>query len=243
MVSKIIKKHRILVVDDDIHIEKIIGRILDTIGVDMVYAADGKEALEELINASMPFSMVISDQVMPGMKGHELLEKVRELSPNTIRFILTGYTELKIIIHAVNQGAIHRYLVKPCDPVFLSEEIRKGLEDYEFILENDHLLTLAKEQNRKLYKFYQSLVKKTADHKNEIQNLDADIRMLGEKIEAIKNRTPEYEDNIQKKLAHMLDKAGVMNEQGASLLLEECVFELHEQFSEIAARNNVEFKH
>lgn len=63
---------------------------------------------------------------MPEMSGTEFFSRVRQLYPDTIRIVLTGYTDLDSITGAINRGAIHRFLTKPWDDDQLREEVRQA---------------------------------------------------------------------------------------------------------------------
>jgi len=72
---------------------------------------DGHQAVE--IAKHQRIHVIVSDQRMPLMPGVEVLRRVREASPNTMRLLLTGYSDLEAIIGSVNEGEIFRYLTKP----------------------------------------------------------------------------------------------------------------------------------
>jgi len=101
--------HTILVVDDE---AKAIEKIVGTIDAEITFAAGGAEGIEKIKSAPVPFSLIISNQRMPGMKGYEFLEKAREITPDSVRVLVTGYSDMDAIIDAVNRGAIHRYILK-----------------------------------------------------------------------------------------------------------------------------------
>jgi len=69
------------------------------------------------------FHVIVSDQRMPEMQGVEVLRTAREVSPNTVRLLLTGFADLAAIIGSVNEGEIFRYVSKPWDNEELSEHI------------------------------------------------------------------------------------------------------------------------
>ena len=62
---------------------------------------------------------------MPGISGTELLSKVKEMHPETVRMVLSGYTDLSAVTAAINQGAIYKFLTKPWD----DEELRLQVRD------------------------------------------------------------------------------------------------------------------
>lgn len=101
---------KILFVDDEIRIVKLLKMMFRS-KYDVYTAVSGAEALALLKNN--PVDIVVSDQRMPGMLGIELLAEVRKTWPNTIRLLLTGYTDLVAIIGAVNEGEVYRFLNKP----------------------------------------------------------------------------------------------------------------------------------
>jgi CheY-like chemotaxis protein len=79
-----------------------------------VDTATGGERGLMLIHDCGPYCVVISDMRMPGMNGAEFLSQVRQKTPETVRMLLTGYTDINAAIEAVNEGNIFRFLTKPC---------------------------------------------------------------------------------------------------------------------------------
>lgn len=92
--------------------------------------AVGAEAALKLL-AEEKFAVVVSDQRMPGMTGTELLKKVKELSPETIRVILTGYSDLDSIIEAINSGEVWRFINKPWENDKLKGTVKAAVDLYE----------------------------------------------------------------------------------------------------------------
>lgn len=94
---------------------------------------DGHEAVDIVKRERV--HVIISDQRMPIMTGVDLLRRVREASPNTMRLLLTGYSDLEAIVNSVNEGEIFRYLTKPwsakeiLNTVTQAAEIALGLEE------------------------------------------------------------------------------------------------------------------
>lgn len=106
-------------------------------------AVSGEQGLAAIRTAG-PFSVVISDMRMPGMNGAEFLGKVRQMVPDTVRMLLTGYADLDAAIDAVNQGNIFRYLAKPCEKDVLVNAIQCGLEKYRSTAANNELVKKAR---------------------------------------------------------------------------------------------------
>ena len=102
-------------------------------------AQSGEEALELLKHKA--FSLVISDQRMPKMTGVELFEQVKEQYPDIVRIILTGYSEVKAIIDAINKGQVYHYITKPWNVEELKVIIDNALELYTLKADNKALTT------------------------------------------------------------------------------------------------------
>ena len=88
----------------------------------------GDAALE--VFAAQPVAVVVTDQRMPGMSGNELLEKVRAQYPDTIRIVLTAFSDLDPILSAVNDGLVARYVIKPWDKDDLQVMLEWAVEAY-----------------------------------------------------------------------------------------------------------------
>lgn len=120
---------RILFVDDESNIRDGMRRMLRSMRNqwDMEFAGSGDAALQvlnEWKNAHKPFDVVISDMRMPGMDGAELLARVKDISPDSVRLILSGHSDTASIMKTV--GTAHQYLNKPCDPELLKRTIKRA---------------------------------------------------------------------------------------------------------------------
>jgi two-component system probable response regulator PhcQ len=100
-------------------------------------AEEGLKILHEHLD---DIGLVLSDQQMPGMKGAQFLERVRQLRPRITRMLVTAHSDLQAAIDSVNRGAIYRYLDKPWEMEPLSRELRRGLEYFMVQRERDALL-------------------------------------------------------------------------------------------------------
>lgn len=103
---------RLLCVDDEPNILSGIERTLFG-DFDIVTAESGRQALE-ILQAEDEFDVVLSDMRMPEMDGAELLKQIRQSYPDTVRMLLTGYSEMEAAVRAINDGQIFRFLCKPC---------------------------------------------------------------------------------------------------------------------------------
>jgi diguanylate cyclase (GGDEF)-like protein/PAS domain S-box-containing protein len=115
-------KQTLLLVDDEPNILASLSRLLRREGFQILTALSPNEAFEHL--AKQPVQVILSDQRMPEMSGTEFFARVRQLYPDTIRIVLTGYTDLDSVTGAINRGAIYKFLTKPWDDDQLREQIR-----------------------------------------------------------------------------------------------------------------------
>ncbi len=122
-------ENTLLLVDDEPAILAAIKRMLRGEGCRILTAGSGMEALDIL--ASNEVGVVISDARMPEMSGADFLDKVREIYPETVRIMLSGYTDLQAITDAVNKGEIFRFLTKPWEDEKLVDTIRTAFRHYE----------------------------------------------------------------------------------------------------------------
>jgi len=174
--------HTILIVDDEKKIGKALERLVKRIGARSFYAASGPQALDFIQKSGNSLSMILSDQRMPEMEGTQFLEKARAITPDTVRFLITGYADINAVSGAVNRGAVHRFITKPWDNDSLLEMIKSGLQYYELVVENQDLFALAKKQNTRLYNLSQEL-KQKAEHKRVIVQKEKQIIQLKKRLE------------------------------------------------------------
>ena len=118
-------KKRILIVDDEEIIRYSLVNILKGYGYDAVDVSNGEEAVKLL--GEQEFHLILSDLVMEGVDGLQLLENVKLVSPRTIVIIITGYGSLKTAVSALRLGA-YDYLLKQCDEEELIYRIKRALE-------------------------------------------------------------------------------------------------------------------
>ncbi len=116
---------RILFVDDE-------ERILRSLAMqfrrhyEVLTESDPLRALQRLREEQI--HVLVSDQRMPQMSGAQLLAEAREIAPNTLRILLTGYSDLDAAVEALNNGGIFRYLTKPWDPQEMAFTLRQAAE-------------------------------------------------------------------------------------------------------------------
>ena len=129
---------KILFVDDDPNILAAHKRGLRKY-FELDLALGGEEGIVAIRELG-PYAAVVSDLRMPGMNGIEFLARVRELSPDTVRLMLTGNADLDAAMAAVNEGNIFRFLTKPVQTEMLIKALQAALEQYRLITAEHDLL-------------------------------------------------------------------------------------------------------
>ncbi|MEW5757357.1 MAG: response regulator [Pseudomonadota bacterium] len=127
----------LLLVDDEPNILRALSRLLRRDGYTIYTAQSGAEGLALLQEHKV--GVIVSDQRMPEMNGTEFLSRVKDIYPDTVRIVLSGYTELSAITDAINRGAIYKFLTKPWDDDLIRENIRAAFAQYEMVDENRRL--------------------------------------------------------------------------------------------------------
>ncbi len=175
----------ILCVDDDSTVLSALRSVLAaSFGAELEvdFAESGAEALEieaELRSQGRELSVVISDFMMPGLRGDELLVRLHELSPNTIKILLTGQSDLSGVKRAINDANLYRFLEKP----FLNEDIvltvraaiRAYLQECDLIRQNAEL----KRMNNELETLVQARTRELQDKNRELEVLSVTDRLTG----------------------------------------------------------------
>ncbi len=118
----------LLLVDDESHILTSLQRLLQQDGYQVLSARSAAEGFELLALHSV--QVVLCDQRMPGMNGTEFLDRIKSLYPDTLRIILSGYTDLHSVLEAINRGSIYRFYTKPWDSDTLRDNIRETFRHY-----------------------------------------------------------------------------------------------------------------
>jgi class 3 adenylate cyclase len=111
-------------------------------------AERGEEALRVL--ASGDVALVISDQRMPGMNGTELLARAREVAPDTVRILLTAFTDADALMASINAANVYHFLLKPWEPRELVHTVGRGVERYTLVREREELVRHLAQKNADL---------------------------------------------------------------------------------------------
>lgn len=138
------KKLKILVVDDEPDNLDLLYRTFRR-DFQVLKADSGINALEILATEG-EVAVIISDQRMPEMKGTEFLSKTVPQFPDTVRIILTGFTDIEDLVEAINAGQVYKYITKPWDPSELKAVVQRAAETYDLLKQRTEELRRANAQ-------------------------------------------------------------------------------------------------
>ncbi|MBN1366063.1 MAG: response regulator [Syntrophaceae bacterium] len=191
-------KHSILIVDDEESILNAFKRILADENYDVHVAGNGLEGLEKLRTATKPYSLIISDQRMPEMNGVQFFAEAKNIFPDAVRILLTGYADSDAIIEAINKGGVHLYFTKPWHEEEILLHIKQSLSKVEILAENKHLMELLNEKNKELTALNKELEKKARDK-------TADLLIQTEKLKESYKKSQVILDGIVKTLSKIIE--------------------------------------
>lgn len=140
------KKPLMLVVDDEPDNLDLLYRTFRR-SFKVLRAESGTAALKVLAEEG-EVAVIISDQRMPEMKGTEFLSKTVPEFPDTVRIILTGFTDVEDLVDAINAGQVYRYITKPWDPEELKTVVDRASETYDLIKQQNEALHVAEKQTK-----------------------------------------------------------------------------------------------
>lgn len=132
------KRYKVLIVDDEEDNLALLYRTLRS-KYNITKAHNAIEALEIL--KTEQFDCILSDHKMPLMDGVEFLKRTNDLYPKTVRLLVTAYSDVKILIDAINYAKIYRYIKKPYNPDELLMIVEAALETYQLKMDNENLIT------------------------------------------------------------------------------------------------------
>jgi len=141
----LVKKPKLLVVDDE---QDNLDLLYRTFRRDFsVFRADGGFNALKILAQEGEMAAIISDQRMPEMNGTEFLSRTVSDFPDTMRIVLTGYTDITDLIEAINSGQVHKYITKPWEPENLKLVVAQATQTYDVLKQRSEELIRSQAQN------------------------------------------------------------------------------------------------
>ena len=172
--------NRILFVDDEENVLRSLKRLFMSEDYEVYTASSGQNGLDIIQEIEVP--VIVSDQRMPVMTGAEFLEKSRQLCPDAVRIILTGYADIEAAIGAINRGGAYRYVSKPWNDGDLLMVVKDAFEKYRLVKENKYLTELTIQQNEELKKWSTELEFYVQQHTIDLTKQNKELKKLNEKL-------------------------------------------------------------
>ncbi|MCG8436361.1 MAG: response regulator [Gammaproteobacteria bacterium] len=157
----------VLFVDDERHILSSLRRLFRPAGYKTLVANGGKEGLEVLDQEDV--DVIVSDMRMPEMDGAAFLKEAAARRPDTVRMLLTGYSDIESAVSAINDGHIYRYINKPWDENDLKLNVQQAVDQRRLVKEKKRLEALTKKQNDELKELNANLEQKVKERTEKIQ--------------------------------------------------------------------------
>ncbi|MDX9715608.1 MAG: response regulator [Dissulfurispiraceae bacterium] len=141
-------KTKILCVDDEIGVLNSLKRVFMDEDYIFFTAQSGREGLE-ILRTESP-QIIISDYRMPEMNGIDFLRQVRQISPETVRLVLSGYADTASMVEAINEGEIYKFIPKPWNDDELKVTVANAVERYQLYKRNMELTLELQKKNAEL---------------------------------------------------------------------------------------------
>lgn len=154
--------YNILFVDDEPNVLASLRRVFRRENYNLLFAENAEEALALL--EKQPVELVVSDYLMPGMNGSQLLARVRESWPDTLRIMLTGQAGTEAVMGSVKDGAVYRFILKPWNDDDLRLTIALALEQFELLRRNRSL----QEKNNQQHRDLETLAKLSTTNRSQL---------------------------------------------------------------------------
>ncbi|MCP3925894.1 MAG: response regulator [Desulfobacterales bacterium] len=161
--------NKIVIVDDEVHILKSLKRLFIDDNYEIFTFNDPKNALKKI--AEIDPALIISDQRMPEMEGTDFLKETIKYLPDTVRIILTGYSDYDAAVSAINDADVYRFISKPWNEKELTHTVKKALQHFNIFKENIRLQKLVEKQNMELVEHNKNLEKKVKLRTEKISSL------------------------------------------------------------------------
>ena len=171
-------------------------------------AESGQEALElfnELLEENSDIALIISDQIMPDIRGDELLRQIHQQSPSTLKIMLTGQADLKAIANAIQHANLYRYISKPWQPEDLKLTVVEAVNSYlqtKQLAEQTHQL---QQMNQKLKQLSQQQAELIAKRTAELEKSNQELRRIAtvDGLTGVANRR-RFEEYLKREWRRMI---------------------------------------
>ncbi len=207
----------VLFVDDEENILNSIDRLFAGADIKILKAANAAEAL--VLLSKEKITVIVSDNQMPGTKGTELLSRVSDVSPDTLKILMTAYADLETAVTAINKSEVFRFIIKPWDNDVLMGAVREAITRYHIVQ------ALKKKDETILFSLAQTIELKDPYTREHCENVANYAMMIAGAL--------NFEEEAKKNLKYgswlhdcgkigvpedILNKKGILNEEEYNLV-------------------------
>ncbi|HAX76612.1 MAG TPA: fused response regulator/phosphatase [Cyanobacteria bacterium UBA11372] len=170
-----------------------------------VYKAESGPSALELLDKQGEMAIIISDQRMPQMNGTEFLGRTVDRFPDTIRILLTGYTDVEDLVDAINSGQVFKYITKPWNPAELKAVVQQAAETYKVLKRRTDELHRAL-QRETLFNAVTSAIRESLDYRSMLQRI---VETIGQTFKATQCRLRPVEGDrlLEEAFSYQADDA------------------------------------
>lgn len=171
----------VLFVDDEENILSSIRRLFMDEDFEVLTASSGEEGLK-VLGTRNDVALIVSDQRMPGMSGAEFLAKAREIVPDALRMVLTGYADINAAVSAINEGGACRYMSKPWNDNEFIQAVKDALQRQRLLEENRQLNAIVQQQNEELKEWNTRLKERVLEQTAQVVKRNDELRQISGKL-------------------------------------------------------------
>lgn len=219
------KPAQILFVDDEENILRSLRRLLVDEELEVFIANSGEKALD-VLRENPDICLIVSDQRMPGLTGVDFLERSRQVAPDALRILLTGYADITAAIDAINRGGAFRYITKPWKDEDLTQILKDAVMRSNLMRENKRLTEIVKRQNEELKQWSAQLEVMVQEQTIDIQNRSKELEQLNVQLQKNFRNSIEVFTNLMEMRdktvsSHSKNVAALARQTAAAMSLEE----------------------
>jgi two-component system sensor histidine kinase/response regulator len=182
---------------------------------------DALELFQELLDEQAEVALVLADYVMPGIKGDELLGRIHERSPNTLKIMLTGQATLEAVGNTLRQAKLHRYISKPWQPEDLKLAVVDAVHSYlqdRKLSEQTHTLQEVNQQLKQLNtSLEQRIQERTGVLEQEVaerHHIESELRRREQEFRALVENSPDAIMRVDRQVRYLYVNPNVEQETG-----------------------------
>lgn len=236
--------YKILLLSEDEKLRELFEQITPDGKTTLIFESSPEEGIKKLQEKSLTFAIVVSEQKMDEMEGHEFLKRSSAIAPDSIRYLIVREENWDDIKCAINHGQVNRILKEPWNKANISKPINWGLRKFEQEMEKINQLKIAKIKNKKLHVLRKELQNKIENRQDLIESLNSEIIDLSRKLEELTISEDSIAEHAYKSIDQLIKKSGIseMTQKDLNRLYVNLINEIIAQMKGFSNQNNVQIE-